>query len=137
MPAAQSRSSTWSSMLRPPTRTSGFGIVSVIGRMRLPSPAASTMAVVIEGPAFALNGCSVSTSLDEVRQVPLAPRRKPRQGRMREISREIRLDARKVAQVLGLAVAPVQAGEDAEHLGGALRGHDRVGAREARHVETC
>ncbi len=29
---------------RPPTSTSGFGVVTVTGRMRLPTPAASTIA---------------------------------------------------------------------------------------------
>ena len=35
----------WSISVRPATSTSGFGVVSVIGRMRLPRPAANTMAV--------------------------------------------------------------------------------------------
>ena len=34
---------------RPPTLISGFGSVSVIGRIRIPSPAANTMAVLGTG----------------------------------------------------------------------------------------
>src|SRR5712671_1665292 len=45
-PASPSLSSTWSSSARPATRTSGFGIRSVRGRMRTPRPAARTMALV-------------------------------------------------------------------------------------------
>ena len=48
---------------------------------------------------------------------------------------EIGLDPRQVPQVLRLAVALVEAGEDAEHLRGALRAHDGVGAGERRDVE--
>ena len=34
----------WSIMVRPAIGTSGFGRLSVTGRMRVPSPAANTMA---------------------------------------------------------------------------------------------
>src|SRR6516164_10496783 len=43
-PASASRSSAWSISGRPPIATSGFGIVSVIGRSLVPSPAANTIA---------------------------------------------------------------------------------------------
>ena len=45
-PAAASASRPRSSKVFPATGTSGFGIVLVIGRSRVPSPAASTMAVL-------------------------------------------------------------------------------------------
>ena len=44
-PASTNRSSIWSISALPPTGIRGFGIVSVTGRMRVPSPAAKTMAV--------------------------------------------------------------------------------------------
>ena len=44
-PSAASRSRQWSISVRPLTSISGFGSVSVIGRMRWPRPAANTMAV--------------------------------------------------------------------------------------------
>ena len=44
-PAAASASRPRSSRVLPAIGTSGFGMVSVIGRMRLPRPAASTIAV--------------------------------------------------------------------------------------------
>ncbi len=46
-PAAGSRSSAWSSRARPPSGSSGLAVRSVSGRMRLPSPAASSMALPI------------------------------------------------------------------------------------------
>jgi len=42
-----------------------------------------------------------------------------------------------MTQILRLAVAAVEAGEDAEDLGGALRGERRIGHGEARRVEAC
>ena len=45
MPASCSRSRAKSIRLRPATFTRGFGIVAVIGSMRLPKPAARTMAL--------------------------------------------------------------------------------------------
>ena len=54
---------------------------------------------------------------------------------MGEVADEVGFDPRQVLEVLRLAVALVEAGEDAEDLGGALRGHDRVGPREGRDVE--
>ena len=42
-PAASSRSSAWSSRLRPCRGSSGFAVFSVSGRIRRPRPAASTM----------------------------------------------------------------------------------------------
>ena len=47
-PTSARRSSTWSSSGLPATGTSGFGNASVRGRMRVPRPAASTMARVGE-----------------------------------------------------------------------------------------
>ncbi len=58
-PAAASRSSAWSSSGRPPSGSSGLAVRSVSGRMRVPRPAASSIAVrgravMRRGPA----GCS-------------------------------------------------------------------------------
>src|SRR3546814_19498132 len=47
MPAASIRSRLWSISALPATRTSGFGRVAVSGRIRLPSPAAITIALSI------------------------------------------------------------------------------------------
>src|SRR5688572_22870747 len=44
MPAAARRSSAWSISGLPATRTIGLGWLAVSGRIRLPSPAASTIA---------------------------------------------------------------------------------------------
>ena len=54
---------------------------------------------------------------------------------MGEVADEVGFDPRQVLEVMRLAVATVEAGEDAEDLGGALAAHDRVGAGEGRHVE--
>ena len=72
----------------------------------------------------------------EPRQVGLIPGLELRQDRVGEVAREVGLDPRQVPEVLRLAVALVEAGEDAEHLGGALRAHDGVGACERRDVES-
>src|SRR4051794_5296884 len=57
MPASASLSSTWSSSGLPATETSGFGILSVNGRMRRPRPAARTMARVgLTGMLVSLSG---------------------------------------------------------------------------------
>ena len=54
---------------------------------------------------------------------------------MGEVARQVALDARQVPQILRLAVALVEAGEDAEDLGRALRAHHRIGGGEALGVE--
>ena len=55
--------SAWSSIALPPILTSGLGNVSVIGRMRCPRPAASTIARRIGGEAVVVTRISVSISL--------------------------------------------------------------------------
>ena len=49
---------------RPPTLISGFGSVSVIGRIRMPSPAANTMAVL--GTGGLIGGSSVKGFRDRI-----------------------------------------------------------------------
>src|SRR5215207_6959192 len=140
-PASARRSSAWSISARPPTRTSGFGKVSVIGRMRWPRPAASTMAVRSEDGS-GLMGANGSQGLRPSRrgrpqpgQVGFVPAAKFRQGGVTQVPGECGFDTRQVLQVLGLAVALVEADEDADDLRRALRPEDRVGAGEGVHVE--
>ena len=58
-----------------------------------------------------------------------------RQRRMRQRALQIAPYARQMTQILRLAVAPLEPGENAEDLGGALRGERGIGAREGRRVE--
>src|SRR5277367_5900711 len=127
---------------RPPTLISGFGSVSVIGRIRIPSPAANTMAVL--GTGGLIGGSSVKKAsgigfdgrlAERPRQVVLIPERKRPKQRMGEIAGQVALDPRQVAQVLGLAVPLVEAGEDAEDLGRPLGARRRISCSEALGVE--
>src|SRR6185312_13626115 len=129
-PASSRRSSTWSISGLPATSTSGFGLRSVSGRMRVPSPAASTMAVfgMCASPGMR------SDRLED-RHVDAVPAVERRQRGMRQRALQIAPHARQVAQVLRLAVAAVEAGEDAEDFRGALRSERRIDAREGGRVE--
>ena len=59
--------------VRPPTLTSGFGSASVIGRIRTPSPAANTMAVlgteglIVEASPIGLQGSDLTGSWPSAR----------------------------------------------------------------------
>src|SRR5271154_73280 len=117
---------------RPPTLISGFGSVSVIGRIRIPSPAANTMAVLGTG---LIGGSSVKKAsgigfdgrlAERPRQVVLIPERKRPKQRMGEIAVEVALDPRQVPQILRLAVPLVEAGGDAPDLGCPLRAPPRT-----------
>src|SRR5271170_6334828 len=127
---------------RPPTLISGFGSVSVIGRIRIPRPAANTMAVL--GTGGLIGGSSVKKAsgigfdgrlAERPRQVVLIPERKRPKQRMGEIAGQVALDPRQMPQIFGLAVPLVEPGEDAENLGCPLRAHSRIGGGEARGVE--
>src|SRR5690349_13709520 len=130
-PTASSRSIAWSSRARPCTWTSDFGILSVIGRMRVPSPAASTM------PVFGIvmaGGSSCSVLARNAAQLRRDVSREPvghrGQGRMADILLDEPPDPRNVLQVVGLAVAHKQPGEDADDLAVALRAEHRIGGDE-------
>src|SRR6185437_7468666 len=124
----------------PRISTSGLGSVSVIGRIRVPSPAANTMAVLGTG---LIGASAVLTSeigfggkgTQRPRQVILIPERERLKQRMGEVALEVALDPRQVAQVVWLAVALVQSCEEAEDLGCALRAHRRIGGGETLGIE--
>src|SRR3954468_17936007 len=107
-------------MVCPPTFTSGFGIASLSGRMRLPSPAASTIAQAT--PELGASVMRVFTPVEGLgrrgkpRDVRLVPPLEAGERRMGEVAGEIRFDPGHVGEVLRLAVALVQAREDAEDL---------------------
>ena len=54
---------------------------------------------------------------------------------MGEVARKVALDPRQVAQVVRLAVALVEPGEEAKDLGGALRAHRGIGGGETLGVK--
>src|SRR4051794_25643590 len=126
----------------PVTSTSGFGIRSVSGRMRWPSPAASTMAVrgVASRPADCVildplkTRCTPSYCLER-RYVPVVPGPHGGECRMRQCPLQIAPYAGHMTQILRLAVAPVEPGENAQDLGGALRRHHGIKAFERGGVE--
>ncbi len=95
-PFSARRSRQWSISARPRTFTSGFGSVSVIGRMRWPRPAAKTMAVLGIGALIVDSFPTPRLSLgpprrlrfgaERARQVGLIPERQGRKQRMREVA---------------------------------------------------
>src|SRR5882757_6354114 len=103
--------------VRPWTLTRGFGSVSVIGRMRVPNPAANTMAVFGTGALIGPQRSGFRVGIDRRRAerpgevVPIPDRERLKQ-RVSEIARQIALDSRQVAQVLRLMIALVEAGEE-------------------------
>src|SRR5581483_57689 len=116
----------------PSTFTRGFGIASVSGRMRVPKPAASTMAVrgiVRDG---AMSSFSDGLQRRHIRRVPGLQRC---QGWMFQRALEIAPYARDVTQILRLAVAAIEPREDAEDLRRALRREGGIEPRELRRVE--
>src|ERR1700722_16543205 len=125
---------------RPWTLTSGLGSVSVIGRMRVPNPAANTMAVFGTGGLIRPQRSGFRVGIDRrwaerPRQVVPIPDRERLKQWMGEIARQIALDPRQVAQVLGLMIAFVEPSEQAKDLGGALGSHRRIGGGEALGLE--
>src|SRR6202044_1469686 len=126
--------------VRPSTSTSGLGSVSVIGRMRVPNPAANTMAVFGTGRLIGSRRSGLRVGIDRrwakrPRQVVLIPDRKRPKQWMGEVAREVTLDPRQVAQILRLMFAFVEPGEQAEDLGGALGSRRGIGGSEALGVE--
>src|ERR1700722_17116474 len=127
--------------VRPWTSTSGFGSVSVIGRMRVPNPAANTMAVFGTGRLIGPQQSIFRVRCDRrwaerPRKVVPIPDRERLKQRVSEIARQMALDPRQVAKVLGLFVALIEPGEKAEDLGGALRAHRGIGGGEALGVKS-
>src|ERR1700677_3303664 len=126
--------------VRPWTSTSGLGSVSVIGRMRVPNPAANTMAVFGTGRLIGSRRSGLRVGIDRrwakrPRQVVLIPDRKRPKQWMGEVAREVTLDPRQGAQILRLMITFVEAGEQAKNLGGALGSSRGIGGSEALGVE--
>src|SRR5271154_4033312 len=139
-PPSAKRSRQWSMSVRPRTVISGFGNVSVIGRIRMPSPAANTMAVLGTGGLIGPRRSASRVGFDRrwtqrPRQVVAIPDRERLKQWMGEIARQVALDPRQVMQVLWLAVALVEPGEQAKDLGGALGAHRGIGGGEALGVK--
>src|SRR5271166_5447601 len=65
----------------------------------------------------------------------LVPERERLEQWMREILLEVALDPRQVAEVLRLAVALVEPGEESKDFGRALRAHRRIGRGKAFGAE--
>src|SRR3989338_5173751 len=124
MPASSRRSSTWSMSGFPAKGTSGFGMVSVSGRMRVPLPAAMTIARLI------------FISSRPVRQMRVEPGTERRQCGMREVAREVIHGARHVRHVLRLGVALEEAGPETDEAQRPLRAEHSVGRAELFLVET-
>src|SRR5271156_5614634 len=108
--------------------------------MRVPNPAANTMAVFGTGGLIRPQRSGLRVGIDRrwakrPRQVVLIPDRKRLKQRMGEIARQIALHPRQVAQILRLMIAFVESGEEAEDLGGALGSHRGIGGGEALGVE--
>src|ERR1700722_20260382 len=123
----------------PPTCTNGLGIRPLKGLIRVPSPAASTMAHV--GPAilFANSLISVlplpSSNGVQGRHVSNIPCAQGLECGMTERALQIAPHPRHVAEILRLAVAHVETGEDAEDFACALRGKRDVHLDEPTGVE--
>src|SRR5579883_2870960 len=120
--------------------------------MRKPRPAAKTIAVLgVWGgfiPPLARDGArAVAQTSDELRQwsfggaerlrqIGLMPHFNRRQQRVGEALGEDALDARKMGEILRLAVAPIEPGEYAEDFSRPLRAHRGVGGGEGGDVES-
>src|SRR4051794_29409148 len=119
-PAAARRSRCQTMSGLPPASTSAFGTVSVSGRSRSPRPAASNMAFIR----------AAVPSLQRVEQ--------PRERRELAVSADhgtgVAEEARRVGEILGLAVAVVQAREDAHHLEVTLQSHPLERAPELAEI---
>src|SRR6202048_4716277 len=109
----------------PPTCTNGLGIRPLKGLIRVPSPAASTMAH--GGPAILFANSLISVPLPssngvQGRHVGNIPYAQGLECGMTERALQIAPHPRHVAEILRLTVAHVETGEDAEDFAGALRG---------------
>src|SRR5260370_20045845 len=96
--------------VRPWTLTRGLGRVSVIGRIRVRSPAANTMAVFGTGRLIGPQRSGFRVGIDRrwaerPRQVGPIPDRERLKQRVSEIARQIAFDPRQVAQGLRVFVA--------------------------------
>src|ERR1700684_1289816 len=108
--------------------------------MRVPNPAANTMAVFGTERLIGSRRSGLRVGIDRrwakrPRQVVLIPDRKRPKQWMGEVAREVTLDPRQVAQILRLMIAFVEAGEQAKNLGGALGSRRGIGGSEALGVE--
>src|SRR3979411_3038251 len=111
----------------PPTCTNGLGIRPLKGLIRVPSPAASTMAHV--GPAI-LSANSLISVLPlpssngvQGRHVGNIPCAQGLECGMTERALQITPHPRHVAEILRLFVPPVGTGGGGQEFFGALRGH--------------
>src|ERR1700691_4089457 len=108
--------------------------------MRVPNPAANTMAVFGTGGLIRPQRSGLRVGIDRrwaerPRQVVPIPDPKGLKQRMGEIAGQIALDPRQVAKVLGLFIALIESGEEAEDLGGALGSHRGIGGGESLGVK--
>src|SRR5262249_27245918 len=128
----------------PATGTSGFGSASVKGRMRVPRPAASTMAFRVTFVAVMRFPCA-PPSLRRW-NMRVVPRFQITHRRMNHGKAQIAPYARQMTEVLRFAIALVEPCEDTEDLGRALRaerdieldeggrGEVRIGVEPRLHI---
>ena len=126
-----------SSIDRPPISISVFGRRSVIGRMRKPRPAASTIACRGRASADAApiahrslhrDSAGLGTTRARPRQVAIEPTRHLSQRCRCQCLLEQPPDTRDVAEIAELAISLAKAREDADHLGVPLRRQHVEGA---------
>src|SRR5579883_162539 len=121
----------------PPILMRGLGICSVSGRMRVPSPAAKTIA--LSGIKDVMNAAGTTRSRvlgQGPRQVGLIPAFERRQQGMSEVLGQIFLDAWQMRQILRLVIALIQSGENAENFCRPLGAEHGIRAGKCGHVET-
>src|ERR1700733_10662246 len=100
-------------------------MLPLCGRMRVPSPAANTNAlfgIIASDPAAARFGPSYISG-GHIGGIPIGEHA---ERGMRQRALQVIPYARRVPQILRLAVAAVEPGEDAENFCGALRRQRRI-----------
>src|SRR6516165_9544003 len=118
----------------PATLTNGFGVRSLNGCMRVPRPAASSMARLGLGRSGSLIRCGRSSG-GQGRHVGNIPRVERLQCGMTQRALQIGPYPRQVTQVLRLAVAHVQPCKYAEDFARALGGERHVNLDELRGIK--
>jgi hypothetical protein len=134
IPASASRSSAWSISGLPATRTSGLGSVSVSGRMRVPSPAAMTIAESETSGFMDLAAAAIAQVSAECWR-----RTTRRTGASAGCARSRSIAAHTRGIIAGSAACrrAATAGEDADDLGVPLRAEPGVVGLELGSGSTC